>query len=101
MANLAEGAAEAREQRQDYIQSFDELSALGGYDYDGQKVSFQPWHRYEGERQIGQVRLWEENADAIAIMFKGSKAGVPYPDSERITRDTFEERKDTWRIIKL
>ena len=46
------------EKSEDYIQDFDQLATLGSVEFDeGQKVSFQPWGRYEEERQVGTVRL--------------------------------------------
>lgn len=89
------------EKTPDYIQTFDELAALGSATFGaGQEVTFQPWGRYEGERQKGTVRLWEDSPDVMGINFMGSKVGIPYPDSERITRENFDERKDIWQIRK-
>jgi len=93
---------EEHEMHEDYIQSFDELKALGAVGIDGgQEVTFQPWGRYDNERQTGNVRLWEDSPDVISIPFMGSKVGVAYPDSERITRNQFDERKDIWKIRKV
>ncbi len=88
-------------ERADYIKDFDELFAMGGPAFVGPKVTFQPVGRYFDERQTGTVRVWEGHSDLISIDFMGSKAGVPYPDSERITRENFEERKDTLKIQKV
>ncbi len=85
------------------INTFDELAALASLEFGkGEEVSFQPHGRYFGERQVGTVRMWEGEPDIISINFMGSKAlGVEQPDNERITRDQFEERKDTWKIQKV
>ena len=99
MTPPGESSTERQELGHDYIQTFDELRVLGAVGFEGGKtVTFQPWGRYEEQRQTGTVRLWEENSDAISIEFMGSKVGVRYPDSERITRAQFAERKDTWKI---
>jgi hypothetical protein len=82
----------------DYIQSFDELATLGAPGFSGKEVTFQPVGRYDNERQKGTVRIWEEDPDLISIYFMGSKVGIPYPDSERITREDFESRKDILKI---
>ncbi len=100
MKNFSEGA-ERHEEVRDYIQTFDELRALGKVGFEGgERVTFQPYGRYEEGRQEGVVRLWEEAPDVIQIKFMGSKAGVPYPDDERVTREQFEARKDIWKIRK-
>ncbi len=92
---------EQREIDQKYLQTFEELMELGSIQLgQGQEVTFQPWGRYENERQVGTVRLWKSNPDVIAIVFMGSKVGVPYPDSERVTKEQFEQRKDIWKIRK-
>ncbi len=87
------------EQTPEYIQTFDQLAALGAVGLGkGKKVSFQPWGRYEEGKQTGTVRIWEEDPNQLSISFMGSKVGVKYPDSERITRENFDERKDIWKI---
>jgi len=82
----------------DYISTFDELVALGAPGFSGKEVTFQPVGRYDNERQKGTVRKWEEEPDLISIYFMGSKVGVPYPDSERITREDFDKRKNILKI---
>ncbi len=91
-----------KEESEGYIQEFDQLATLGDINLGaGKKVSFQPWGRYDGERQVGTVRLWEEDPNLIHIVFRGSKAGVPYPDGERITRENFNQRKNIWQIREV
>lgn len=99
MNNDMENLGKPKEQREDYVQTFDQLQALGSVKLGkGQKVSFQPWNRYEDERQIGNVRLWEGYPNIIDITFMGSKAGIEYPDAERISREQWEKKKDVWKI---
>lgn len=91
-----------QQERSNFIQTFDELAALSSLEFGtGQEVSFQPYGRYYGERQTGTVRMWEGEPDIISINFMGSKAGVEQPDNERVTRDQFEERNDTFKIQKV
>lgn len=85
-------------EQSDYIKDFDELVALGAPGFSGKEVTFQPVGRYFEGRQKGTVRTWEGHPDLINIQFMGSKMGVPYPDSERITREDFEKKKDTLKI---
>ncbi len=90
---------EGKEEKEAHIKDFDQLATLGSVEFgEGKEVSFQPWGRYDGERQVGTVRLWEGYPDLIHIVFTGSKAGIPYPDEERIEREKFNERKDIWQI---
>jgi len=89
------------EREPDFIQTFDELMALGGEFGKGTEVSFQPWGRYDNERQVGTVRIWEGENNIISINFMGSKVGIKQPDNERIKREQFEERKDIWKIQKI
>jgi hypothetical protein len=99
---MEENRSPIPEQEPPFIQSFDELAALGSEVFDGgTQVTFQPHGRYEEGRQTGKVRIWKDSPDVISITFMGSKVGVAYPDSERITRENFEARKDTWKIRKV
>ena len=91
-----------QEKGPDFMQTFDELAALASLEFgEGEEVSFQPYGRYENERQVGTVRMWNGEPDLISINFMGSKVGIKQPDNERITREQFDERKDTWKIQKI
>lgn len=85
----------------EYILDFNELKLLGSVGFGkGQTVSFQPCGRYEEGRQTGTVRIWEEDPNLVTINFLGSKVGIPYPDSERITLEKFDTIKHVLKVKK-
>ncbi len=93
---------ESKEQIPEYVQTFDQLRELGSFEFaKGTQVSFQPHGRYEEGRQVGTVKLWEEDPNIITIKFMGSKMGISCPDGEHITRENFPQRKDTWQIRRV
>lgn len=91
-----------KEDEPKFITDFAELESLASFnssDEEGPEITFQPYRRYQGKRQVGTMRRWKENPGVVIIDFMGSQGeGITMPDTERVTAEDFELRKDEMKI---